>query len=90
MSNLGIPALVVLTGLAVLGEFMRPSVGSGVVLTASIGRLLTSAAGLAFLVMVGSASQISLASGFYVLAIAGLLGLLSGAMLLAASRRPRG
>ncbi len=90
MSNLGIPALMVLTGLAVLGEFMRPSVGAGAVLTASISRLLTSAAGLAFLMMVGSGAQLSLASGFYVLGGGGLLGLLAGAILLASSRHPRG
>ena len=90
MSNLGIPALMVLTGLAVLGEFMRPSVGAGVVLTASISRLLTSAAGLAFLLMVGPEAQLALSSGFYVLGGGGLLGLLAGAILLASSRRSPG
>ncbi len=90
MSNFGLPALMVLAGLAVLGEFMRPSVGAGVVLTASISRLLTSAAGLAFLLMVGSQAQLSLASGFYVLGTGGILGLLAGAILLATSRRSPG
>jgi hypothetical protein len=90
MSNFGLPALMVLAGLAVLGEFMRPSVGAGVVLTASISRLLTAAAGLAFLLMVGSQAQLSLASGFYVLGSGGILGLLAGAILLATSRRSPG
>ena len=81
---------MVLTGLAVLGEFMRPSVGAGAALTASISRLLTMAAGLAFLLMVGPEARLALASGFYVLGAGGLLGLLAGAILLASSRRSLG
>jgi hypothetical protein len=90
LSNLALPFLVVLCGLAVLGGFMRPSVGSGAVIVASLATFLRSAAIFQYLVLNGSQTQVAFASGFWVLAIGSLVGLVAGGMLLAASRRPNG